>query len=99
MNNEIVDILKQLESGPLSAEDLSRRLGLSVAETLERLHNGWWQVVPVAWDGPGWRYQARTVLAKTVKYTDPSKAWHGHDASSSAGQNLTTALRKEKPDG
>lgn len=85
-------VLKQLQHGPLSAHELAALLRCSVKQVLAHLHSCWFQVVPITGDWPGWKYTPRTVLNKSVKYSEPPR--HYADSSSTAGSNLTTLLRK-----
>lgn len=64
---ECSEVLKLLEHGPLCAHEISHLLRCSIKQTLERVHNCWFSIVPVTGDWKGWKYQRRQVLSARGK--------------------------------
>ncbi len=60
------DATKLLAAHPLSAHEIAALLRCSLKQALAILHCCWWEVVPVTWDGPGWKYALRATLSRRV---------------------------------
>ncbi len=58
------EVEKLLAAGPLGAREISALLRCSLKQTMSILHCCWWPIQAVAWDGPGFRYKLRRVVAK-----------------------------------
>ncbi len=71
------DVAKLLERGPLLAHEISALLRCSLKQTMAAIHMCWWSIVPVAWDGPGFKYAMRDVLNKRITHSQPVKEFAG----------------------
>ncbi len=68
------EVVKLIQSIPLTAHEISALLRCSLKQTLAALSCCWWEIVPTAWDGPGWRYAARQTLSqKLAKPADTTR--------------------------
>jgi len=54
--------------GPaLTAREIAAIGHVSIKQVLCAANHDWWTILPVAWDGPSWKYTRRPVISKTAR--------------------------------